>query len=147
MTIQGTHNFPRPPAQVYEALNDPAILQQTIPGCEKLEATAPDEYSAQLKIGLAAVKGSYAGKVRLSDQEPPNRFTLHLEGKGNPGFVQGTARVELKEKNQTTELHYTADVKVGGLIAAVGSRMVEAAAKKMATDFFQKFSTALEGKK
>ena len=147
MTIQGTHNFPHPPAQVYEALNDPAILQQTIPGCEKLEATAPDEYSAQLKIGLAAVKGSYAGKVRLSDQEPPNRFTLHLEGKGNPGFVQGTARVELKEKNQTTELHYTADVKVGGLIAAVGSRMVEAAAKKMATDFFQKFSTALEGKK
>jgi carbon monoxide dehydrogenase subunit G len=147
MIIQGTHNFPRPPAEVYAALNDPAILQQSIPGCDKLSATAPDEYSAQLKIGLAAIKGVYAGKVRLSDQQPPNRFTLHLDGKGGPGFVQGTARVELKEKGQTTELHYNADVKVGGLIAAVGSRMVEAAAKKMAADFFQKFSAALEGKK
>jgi len=147
MTIQGTHDLARPPAQVFEALNDPAILQQTIPGCEKLEKTAADEYSAQLKIGIAAVKGSYAGKVRLSDQQPPNRFTLHLEGKGAQGFVKGTARVELKEKDQGTELRYTADVQVGGLIAAVGSRMIEAAAKKMAADFFQRFSTALEGRK
>ena len=147
MTIQGTHDLARPPAQVFEALNDPAVLQQTIPGCEKLEKTAEDEYSAQLKIGIAAVKGSYAGKVRLSDQQPPNRFTLHLEGKGAQGFVKGTARVELKEKDQGTELRYTADVQVGGLIAAVGSRMIEAAAKKMAADFFQRFSTALEGRK
>jgi len=147
MIIQGTHNLARPAAQVYEALNDPAILQQTIPGCEKLEKTASDEYSAQLKIGIAAVKGSYAGKVRLSDQQPPNRFTLHLEGKGAQGFVKGTARVELKEKDQGTELRYTADVQVGGLIAAVGSRMIEAAAKKMAADFFQRFSTALERRK
>jgi len=147
MTIQGTHDLARPPAQVFEALNDPAILQQTIPGCEKLEKTAADEYSAQFKIGIAAVKGSYAGKVRLSDQQPPNRFTLHLEGKGAQGFVKGTARVELKEKDQGTELRYTADVQVGGLIAAVGSRMIEAAAKKMAADFFQKFSAVLEGKK
>src|SRR5205823_2372062 len=147
MTIQGTHDLARPPAQVFEALNDPAVLQQTIPGCEKLEKTAEDEYSAQLKIGIAAVKGSYAGKVRLSDQQPPNRFTLHLEGKGAQGFVKGTARVELKEKDQGTELRYTADVQVGGLIAAVGSRMIEAAAKKMAADFFQRFSTALERRK
>jgi len=147
MTIQGTHDLARPPAQVFEALNDPAVLQQTIPGCEKLEKTAEDEYSAQLKIGIAAVKGSYAGKVRLSDQQPPNRFTLHLEGKGAQGFVKGTARVELKEKDQGAELRYTADVQVGGLIAAVGSRMIEAAAKKMAADFFQRFSTALERRK
>src|SRR5947208_5974754 len=132
MTIEGTHDLASPPAQVYEALNDPAILQQTIPGCEKLEKTASDEYSAQLKIGIATVKGNYAGKVRLSDQQPPNRFTLRLEGRGAQGFVQGTARVELKEKNQTTELRYTADVQVGGLIAAVGSRLIEVAAKKMA---------------
>ena len=147
MIIQGRQDLARPPAQVFEALNDPAILQQTIPGCEKLEKTAADEYSAQLKIGIAAVKGSYAGKVRLSDQQPPNRFTLHLEGKGAQGFVKGTARVELKAKDQGTELGYTADVQVGGLIAAVGSRMIEAAAKKMAADFFQRFSTALEGRK
>ena len=147
MTIQGTHDLACPPAQVYEALNDPAILQQSIPGCEKLEKTASDEYSAQLKIGIATVKGNYAGKVRLSDQQPPNRFTLRLDGRGAQGFVQGTARVELKEKNQTTELRYTAEVQVGGLIAAVGSRLIEAAAKKMAADFFQRFSAALGRKK
>ena len=147
MIIQGRQDLARPPAQVFEALNDPAVLQQTIPGCEKLEKTAEDEYSAQLRIGIAAVKGSYAGKVRLSDQQPPNRFTLHLDGKGAQGFVKGTARVELKAKDQGTELGYTADVQVGGLIAAVGSRMIEAAAKKMAADFFQRFSTALERRK
>ena len=147
MTIEGTHDLASPPAQVYEALNDPAILQQSIPGCEKLEKTASDEYSAQLKIGIATVKGNYAGKVRLSDQQPPNRFTLRLDGRGAQGFVQGTARVELKEKNQTTELRYTAEVQVGGLIAAVGSRLIEAAAKKMAADFFQRFSAALGRKK
>ena len=147
MIIQGTHEFPRPSAQVFEALIDPVILQQAIPGCEKLEKTAEDEYLAHLKIGIAAVKGTYAGKVRLSDKQPPNQFTLLMEGQGTPGFVKGTARIVLREKGQTTELHYTADVQVGGLIAAVGSRMVEATAKKLAGDFFQRFSQALERRK
>src|SRR5439155_471246 len=91
---------------------------------------------------LAGAAGKAAEGV-----EPLNRVTLHVEGKGAQGFVKGTARVELKEKDQGTELRYTADVQVGGLIAAVGSRMIEAAAKKMAADFFQRFSTALEGRK
>src|SRR5436189_296001 len=83
------------------------------------------------KIGIEAVKGSYAGRVRLSDKHPPDRFTMHLEGKGAAGFVNGTARIELEEEGRNTQLHYNADVQVGGLIAAVGSRMIEAAAKKL----------------
>ena len=89
-------------------------------------------------------KGSYVGKVRLSDINPPDRFTLHLEGKGAPGFVKGTARIELKPEAGNTQLHYNADVQVGGLIAAVGSRMIEASARKLAGDFFQKFSEVLQ---
>ena len=143
MIVQGTYTVPRPPDRVFTALTDPAVLQQAIPGCEKLERTGDDEYNAHLKIGIAAVKGSYVGKVRLSDINPPDRFTLHLEGKGAPGFVKGTARIELKPEAGNTQLHYNADVQVGGLIAAVGSRMIEAAAKKLAGDFFQAFSEAL----
>ena len=144
MIVQGTYTVPRPPDRVFAARTDPAVLQQAIPGCEKLERTGDDEYNAHLKIGIAAVKGSYVGKVRLSDINPPDRFTLHLEGKGAPGFVKGTARIELKAEDGNTQLHYNADVQVGGLIAAVGSRMIEASARKLAGDFFQKFSEVLQ---
>ena len=143
MIIQGTCNVPAHPARVFEALVDPAVLQRAIPGCEKMEKTGENEYNAHLKIGIASVKGSYVGKVRLSDQQPPHKFTLHLEGKGAPGFVKGSSTIELKEAAQGTQLAYSANVQVGGLIAAVGSRVVEAAAKKLAGEFFQKFAQVM----
>lgn len=144
MNIQGTHIISALPSRVFEALVDPAVLQRVIPGCERLEKTGEDEYNAHLKIGIASIKGSYVGKVRLSDKQPPHKFTLNMEGKGGPGFVKGSAQIELKEDAQKTKLSYTANVQVGGLIAAVGSRMIEAAAKKLAGEFFQKFSEEFE---
>src|SRR5215813_13032674 len=117
MNIQGTHTITAYPAQVFDSLINPAVLQKAIPGCEKMEKTAEDEYNAHLKIGVASVKGSYLGKVRMSDKQPPHKFTLHMEGKGTPGFVKGTTRIELTEEAQATKLSYTADVQVGGLIA------------------------------
>jgi hypothetical protein len=125
---------------VFEALTNPGVLQRAIPGCEKLEKTGEDEYNAHLKLGLAAIKGSYTGKVRLTDKQPPHKFTMHMEGRGAPGFVKGTSLVELKEEGQGTRLNYTADVQVGGLIAAIGSRLIEAAAKKLSEEFFKKLS-------
>ncbi|MEK7674918.1 MAG: carbon monoxide dehydrogenase subunit G [Verrucomicrobiota bacterium] len=147
MNIQGTHTIACSPAQVFAALTDPGILQRAIPGCEKMEKTGADEYNAHLKIGLASIKGSYVGKVRLRDQQPPHRFVLDMEGKGAPGFVKGSTLVELKEESRGTKLSYVANVQVGGLIAAVGSRVIEAAAKKLAAEFFQKFAAAVEGGK
>ena len=147
MKLQGTHAIAAPPTRVFEALTDPAILQRAIPGCEKLEKTGEDEYNAHLKIGLAAIKGSYVGKVRLTDRQPPHKFTLHMEGKGAPGFVKGTTRVELQEESPGTKLSYTADVRVGGLIAAVGSRLIEAAAKKLSDEFFKKFAEIVQSEK
>src|SRR5437870_12030228 len=97
MIIQGTHEFPRPSAQVFEALIDPVMLQQAIPGCEKLEKTGEDEYSAHLKIGIAAVKGSYVGKVRLSDKQPPHRRTLHMEGSRAPASLKRQAQRRTRE--------------------------------------------------
>jgi carbon monoxide dehydrogenase subunit G len=146
VNIQGSHTIAAAPARVFEALTDPGILQKAITGCEKMEKTGDDEYNAHLKIGIASIKGSYVGKVRLSDKQPPHQFTLHIEGKGGPGFVKGTAAIELKAEAKATRLHYTADVQVGGLIAAVGSRMIEAAAKKLAEEFFKKFSEIIVAK-
>lgn len=147
MKIQGTHTIAAGPEQVFSALTDPAVLQRSIPGCERMDKTGEDEYNAHLKIGVAAVKGNYVGKVRLSDKQPPHKFTLHLEGKGGPGFVKGTARIELASEGTATKLNYTADVQVGGLIAAVGSRVIEATAKKLSEEFFQKFSETAAPKK
>lgn len=147
MKLQGSYEIAAPPARVFEGLTDPAVLQQAISGCEKLEKTGEDEYNAHLKLGLAAIKGRYVGKVRLTDKQPPHKFTLHMEGKGAPGFVKGTTLVELKKEGHGTRLTYTADVQVGGLIAAVGSRLIEAAAKKLSEEFFRKFSGLVQSGK
>jgi hypothetical protein len=144
MKIEGSHNIAAPPDRVFASLVDPTVLQQAIPGCEKMEQTGEDDYHAHLKLGLASIKGSYVGKVRLTDKAPPHKFTLHLEGKGGPGFVKGTTAIELKPEGQGTKLQFSADVQVGGLIASVGSRVIEAAAKKLAGEFFQKFAKLVE---
>jgi len=137
MIIRGAHSVAASPARVFDRLLDPAVLKQCIPGCDKLEKTGENEYAAHLKLGIGAIKGSYAGRVRISDQQPPHRFTMHLSGEGGPGFVKGTSSIELSAAGNTTSIAYSADVQVGGLIAAVGTRVVEAVAKKLAGDFFR----------
>jgi carbon monoxide dehydrogenase subunit G len=134
---------PAPPQRVFAALVDPAILQRCIPGCESLRETAPDTYEATLKIGVAGLKGTYTGKASIRDQRPPESLTLAFEGKGGPGFVRGSAAIALSAAGDghATLLACDADVQVGGLIAAVGSRLVEAAAKKLADDFFRQLSS------
>ena len=101
--------------------------------------TGDDSYDAHLKIGVAGLKGSYVGKVQLRDKVPPERYTLTMEGKGGPGFIQGTAHIKLAAKGDGTKLDCEAEAEVGGLIAAVGSRLIEAAGKKMMDDFFRRF--------
>jgi carbon monoxide dehydrogenase subunit G len=135
---------PAPRDRVFAALIDPAILQRCIPGCESLIETAPDEYQATLKIGIAGLKGTYTGKAVIRDRRPPEALTLAVEGKGGPGFVRGSAAIALTPDGESTRVACDADVQVGGLIAAVGSRLVEAAAKKLADDFFRQLSTSLQ---
>lgn len=141
MKLASTFSFQVPREKVYAALTDPAIIQRCIDGCEKMVETAPDSYDAHLKIGVAGLKGNYVGKVQMKDKKPPESYTLILEGKGGPGFVKGTAKITL---TGNTELRCEADAQVGGLIAAVGSRLIEAAAKKMMDEFFRKFGEQLK---
>jgi carbon monoxide dehydrogenase subunit G len=143
MKLSARYEFPAARETVYNALTDPTVIQKCIDGCEKMVKTGEDSYDAHLKIGVAGLKGSYVGKVQLKDKKPPESYTLIMEGKGAPGFVKGTAHIKLTGTGDRTALHCEANAQVGGLIAAVGSRLIEAAAKKMMDEFFRKFGEQL----
>lgn len=144
MKLSGTYQFQAPREKVFAAITDPNVLQRVIPGCEKMVKTAEDSYDAHLKLGIAGLKGNYTGKVHLKDIKAPESYTLLMEGKGAPGFVKGTARIQLAEKGNETELRYDSDAQVGGMIAAIGSRLIEATAKKLSDDFFKKFAEQIK---
>jgi carbon monoxide dehydrogenase subunit G len=144
MKIQATHEYKAPPEKVFTALIDPVVLQKCIEGCEQMEKTGEDSYNAKLKIGVAGVKGNYNGKVQILDKKPPESFTLQAKGNGAPGWVKGTAKIKMASKGDGSELQCEADGQVGGLIAAVGSRLVEAAGKKMLQDFLRKIGEQVE---
>ena len=143
MKLSATYTFKPAPDKVFAALVDPSVLQKCIDGCEKMEKTGQDSYDAHLKIGVAGIKGSYVGKVRIAEQNPPGSFTLLAEGKGTPGWVKGTAKIQISPKDEGSEVQCESEGQVGGLIAAVGSRLVEAAAKKMLDEFFRKLDQQL----
>ena len=137
MKLSGEAVLTAPVADVYAALNDPAVLVRTIPGCQRLEMVGPDSYRATVLAGVASIKGTFDGEVRLSDQAPPNSFTLHASGAGAPGTVTAVARVSLSEgEGGGTLLRYDADATIGGVIGGVGQRMLAGVARKTAGEFF-----------
>jgi carbon monoxide dehydrogenase subunit G len=103
------------------------------------------EYKATMKIGVAAVKGTFEGKVRLFDQKPPESYRMSVEGSGGPGFIRGETQIMLAEDGPGTKVSYTADVQVGGLIAGVGQRMLGGVSKMMADQFFTRMGQLLQG--
>ncbi len=147
MKIGGVYTLPIAKARAYEALRDPALLAQCIPGCEKLDLLGPDEYAMKMKMVLAAVSGLFDGKVRISDANPTDSFRLIVEGQGKIGFMKGEGAISLRPAGETqTEVHYDGDVLVGGTIAAVGSRLVDTTSKMMIKRFFDKFASLVEPK-
>jgi carbon monoxide dehydrogenase subunit G len=140
MKIEGTHELRAPRDRVFKALTGPVVLQRSIPGCERLEQTAENSYSATLRAGVGAIKGVFTGNVRLEEMRPPEHFRMVIDGKGQPGFLKGTGELDLQERDGGTVVSYKGDVQVGGTIAGVGQRMIQGAAKMMASQFF----TAIE---
>jgi uncharacterized protein len=136
MKIDGTQKLHALREQVYSALTDPKILQRCIPGCESLDKTADDTYAAILKAGIGSIKGTFKGGVRLEDMRPPDHYRIVVEGKGALGFAKGSADFDLEEKDGATTIEYSGELQIGGTIAGVGQRMIEAAAKMMAAKFF-----------
>jgi len=146
MKIEGSADILAPRERVWAAFLDPDILAQALPGCEKLEAIGPNEYKATMKVGVAAIKGTFEGKVKLSDLEPPNRYRMAVEGSGGPGFVRGDAGMQLSDVDGGTKVSYDADVQVGGLIASVGQRMLGGVTKMMLDQFFTRMTELLASK-
>ncbi len=143
MKLEGSYDVLAPRQKVWDAFLDPAVLQQAIPGCEKLEALGNDEYKATLKVGVGGVKGTFEGKVRLTDKKAPESYRLAAEGSGGPGFVKADTLISLTEEGGGTRVAYSADVQVGGLIASVGQRMLGGVSKMMADKFFGKMGELL----
>jgi carbon monoxide dehydrogenase subunit G len=147
MKIEGSSDIPAPRERVWAAFLDPGVLAQALPGCERLEAVGENEYKATMKVGVAAIKGTFEGKVKLSDLEPPNRYRMAVEGSGGPGFVRGDAGMQLSDVDGGTRVSYDADVQVGGLIASVGQRMLGGVTKMMLDQFFSRMTELLAEKK
>jgi len=136
MKLAGQYLLPAPPVKVWELLTDPVRLAKLLPGCERLDPDGPDRFKAAVKFGIAAISGKYAGTIEFSDKKPPKSLRMKLSGKGIPGFVDGVGHIELAETEGHTELRYTGEAQVGGMIASVGQRMIEGAARKIMDQFF-----------
>lgn len=146
MQMIGEYRILAPRQTVWDALNDPDVLKQCIPGCEELTRTEEGGFAAKVTAKVGPVRAKFAGKVELSDIDPPNGYTISGQGTGGAaGFAKGGAKVSLIEDGADTILNYTVDALVGGKLAQIGSRLIDATAKKMADDFFSKFAELVGG--
>jgi len=145
VNLDGSAVLSAPPERVWEVITDPAVLARTIPGCETLEQTGDDEYRMNVTVGVGAIRGTYAGEVRLSDQKKPSSYVMHASGAGGPGNVRATVTINLEPNGEGTALTYSADAVVGGPVAGVGQRMISGVAKRMAGQFFKAIDDELTG--
>ncbi len=131
---------------VWAALNDLDVLKRAIPGCQEIEKLSDTEFTAKVKVKVGPVSANFSGSVRLSDLDPPRSYTISGEGKSGPaGFAKGGAKVRLEENGGATVLRYEVNARVGGKLAQIGSRLIDATAKKMADDFFSGLAVAMAG--
>jgi carbon monoxide dehydrogenase subunit G len=143
LIIEGSYTLDARRERVWDVLLDPKIIAQCMPGCESMKEVAPDQFEAVMKVGVASVKGTYKGKVSIKDKQPPSHYVISGEGQGGPGFMRGDLAIDLNEQDGKTLLKYRTEPQVGGLIAAIGQRMLNGVAKMMVEQFFKKVETFL----
>ena len=144
MDMTGEVRLPAPREAVWKALNDPEVLKQAIPGCDEIVKLSDTEMTARVSAKVGPVSAKFAGKVTLSDLDPPNGYTISGEGQGGvAGFAKGGAKVNLKDDSGGTLLSYAVQAQVGGKLAQIGSRLIDATARKMAEEFFARFAAAV----
>jgi carbon monoxide dehydrogenase subunit G len=145
MELQGERTIPAPRERTWAALNDPQILKACITGCESLEREGENGLLALVAVKVGPVSARFKGKLQLADVVPQQSYTIHFDGQGGvAGFGKGSADVKLSDAGPgRTTLAYVARAQVGGKLAQIGSRLVDAAAGKIAEDFFQAFEAQL----
>jgi carbon monoxide dehydrogenase subunit G len=141
LKIEGTYLLHLPQDRAYALLQDPEILAKCIPGCDRLDKVAENEYEMKMKMAIASMSGHFDGRVKLTDQQPPNSFRLIVEGKGKIGFLKGDGLLRLESgSDETTNVTYEGDVQIGGTMAAVGQRLLDTTSRMMIKKFFDKFA-------
>jgi uncharacterized protein len=145
VNLDGSAVLHADPDKVWSVITDPAVLARTIPGCESLEQVGDDEYKMNVSVGVGAIRGTYAGEVRLSDQQRPSSYVMHASGAGAPGNARAKVTINLEPSAEGTTLTYSADAVVGGPVAGVGQRMMTGVAKRMAGQFFKAIDDELTG--
>jgi carbon monoxide dehydrogenase subunit G len=141
MELKGEYRIPAPRDQVWAMLNDPDVLRECIPGCESLEGSPADGFTARVTTKIGPVKATFNGSVALSNLNPPESYRISGEGKGGvAGFAKGGADVHLATEGAETLLTYNANAQVGGKLAQLGARLVDSTAKKLADQFFACFA-------
>ncbi len=144
MDMTGERRIPAPRQKVWDALNDPAVLKACIPGCESLEKTSDNEMKATAAVKIGPISARFTGKVQLTDLDPPTSYRIGGEGQGGvAGFAKGGANVRLSDDGAFTLLTYDVKAQVGGKIAQLGARLIDATSKQMADMFFDRFSAAV----
>ena len=128
MKLEGDYLFEAKVSEVWSALFDPVILAAVMPGCEKLELV-DGHYIGDIKVKVGPIQGNFTGKVDLKDKVEPESYTMIVDGRGAPGFVKATAHVKLAAEGDATRVHYDTDAQIGGKIASVGQRLIEASAR------------------
>ena len=144
MKLEGNHTFNGPRQEIWEFIMDPAVIAKTIPGCDEMTEIDKDVFEATMTIGIAAVKGVYRSKISLLDKQTPESYRLKIDGKGARGFLNATVSVRLEDQGDKTLLHYVAENQIGGPIAAIGQRIVGAAAKMFVNQSFKSLEKQLE---
>ncbi len=139
--MTGEQLIAAPQQATWEALNDPEVLKACVPGCESITLVNPNEYQVLMTAKVGPVSAKFRGRLSLSDIKPPHSYSLAFEGQGGAaGFAKGGAQVRLSPEKDQTRLAYDVKANVGGKLAQIGSRLVDAAAKKVADEFFQNFN-------
>jgi len=139
--MTGEQLIPASQQDVWEALNDPDVLKACVPGCESITLVNPNEYQVLMTARVGPVSAKFRGRLSLSDIKPPTSYSLAFEGQGGAaGFAKGGAQVKLVPQGEQTRLIYDVKANVGGKLAQIGSRLVDAAAKKVADEFFKNFN-------
>jgi carbon monoxide dehydrogenase subunit G len=145
MDMTGERRIPAPRQTVWEALNNPDVLKASIPGCESLEKLDDDQMKATAAVKVGPISARFSGKVQLSDIDPPNGYRISGEGQGGvAGFAKGGANVTLADDGADTLLSYQVNAQVGGKLAQLGGRLIDATAKQMADAFFDRFSKQVQ---
>ena len=145
MELQGERLIPASQDKTWAALNDPDTLKACIAGCESLERTGDDAFQAMVAVRVGPVSAKFKGNLKMTDVKAPNSYTINFDGQGGvAGFGKGSADVSLAAEGSGTKLSYVARAQVGGKMAQVGSRLIDAAAGKIAEDFFTAFEAALK---